>query len=202
MFTKDHDDRDDKKVWLSGDEVYTLLDATDDKTKRIAYSLGVRCGLRSEEIADVRPADIQTDAEAGEYLIVRDGKGDKYRETPIPSELANTIQTAAEYRPEPPDDPIVTSQSSSPGASTRTLRNWIADTRDQLADETGDDRWMYLTFHDLRRTWATLLKGAEVDSLLVCDWGGWDDLETFLEHYRGSYAPDVQARERQKVAWL
>ena len=69
-------------------------------------------------------------------------------------------------------------------------------------DETGDDRWEYLTFYDLRRTWATLLNGAEVDSLLVCDWGGWDDLETFLDHYRGSYAPDVQARERQNVEWL
>ena len=81
---------------------------------------------------------------------------------PIQSELANTVETAAEYRPEPPDDPIVTSQSSTPDASTRTLRNWVADTHEQLADETGDDRREYLTFHDLRRTWATLLKGAEV----------------------------------------
>jgi hypothetical protein len=46
------------------------------------------------------------------------------------------------------------------------------------------------------------LKGEDVDALLVCDWGGWDNLETFLEHYRGIYSPDVQKRERGKVGWL
>jgi len=62
--------------------------------------------------------------------------------------------------------------------------------------------WQYVTPHDLRRTWATALAGAEIDPLLVCDWGGWSDLETFLEHYRGTYSPDVQRRELQKVGWL
>jgi len=27
-------------------------------------------------------------------------------------------------------------------------------------------------------------------------------LETFLEHYRGTYSPEVQRRELEKVAWL
>jgi len=162
----------------------------------------VRCGLRSEEVTQVRPADIHHDSEAGAFLIVQEGKGDKYRETPIPESLANTISTAAEYRPEPATEPIVTSQSSTPGASTRTLRNWIEATRGELAAETEDGRWRQLTFHDLRRTWATQLKGEDVDALLVLDWGGWSDMDTFLEHYRGTYAPDVQAREREKVGWL
>jgi integrase len=95
----------------------------------------------------------------------------------------------------------ITTQPSTKGASTRTLRRWIEATREDLA-ETEDPRWTHLTFHDLRRTWATQLKGEKVDALLVCDWGGWDDLETFLEHYRGTYAPDVQKRERRKVEWL
>lgn len=201
MFTQDHDGKDGKKVWLGTDEVDQLLAQPANETKRIAYALGVRCGLRSEEITDVRPADI-VDSDAGKFLLVRDGKGSKYREAPIPPELANTVRTAAEYRPEDRDEPIVTSQSSTSGATTRTLRRWIEADREALADETGDGRWEYLTMHDLRRTWATQLKGANVDSLLVCDWGGWEDLETFLDHYRGTYAPDVQLREREKVAWL
>lgn len=201
MFTQDHDGKDGKKVWLGTEEVDQLLTQPENETKRIAYALGVRCGLRSEEITDVRPADI-VDSDAGKFLIVRDGKGSKYREAPIPPELANTIRTAAEYRPEDKDEPVVTSQSSNSGATTRTLRRWIEADREALAAETGDERWEYLTMHDLRRTWATQLKGANVDSLLVCDWGGWEDLETFLDHYRGTYAPDVQAREREKVSWL
>jgi hypothetical protein len=34
------------------------------------------------------------------------------------------------------------------------------------------------------------------------DFGGWEDIETFLEHYRGSYSPAVQRRELSKVDWL
>jgi integrase len=200
MFTEPHDERDDKMVWLSSAEVDQLLDAADGPNQRLAYQLGVRCGLRSEEVTDVTPQDIQRQ-DGGPILLVREGKGDKYRETPIPPSVANTIETAAEYRDEPDDYPIVTSQSSTKGASTRTLRRWIESTREGLAD-TEDPRWDNLTFHDLRRTWATQLKGEDVDALLVCDWGGWDDLETFLEHYRGTYAPDVQKRERRKVDWL
>lgn len=56
--------------------------------------------------------------------------------------------------------------------------------------------------HDLRRTWATSLRSADVDAMVVCDWGGWDDLETFLDHYRGVHSPEAQKRERNKVDWL
>jgi hypothetical protein len=36
----------------------------------------------------------------------------------------------------------------------------------------------------------------------VCEWGGWNDLETFLEHYKGVMTPEGQLREREKVDWL
>ena len=200
MNLQEHDDRDDMKVWLSQSEVGQLLDATEGPNERLAYALGARCGLRSEEITQVTPADV-VDSDAGPMLLVRSGKYDKYRETPISPELKNTIETAAEYREEGDEYPIVMSQSGERGVSTRTLRRWLEARREQLA-ETGDSRWQYVTMHDLRRTWATQLKGAEVDALLVCDWGGWEDLETFLDAYRGTYAPDVQLRERAKVEWL
>lgn len=38
--------------------------------------------------------------------------------------------------------------------------------------------------------------------MVVCDWGGWDDLDAFLDHYRGTSTPEVQKREREKVDWL
>jgi integrase len=78
----------------------------------------------------------------------------------------------------------------------------MSNTRQQLADDTDDDRWLHVSFHDLRRTWATSLASRDVDALIVCDWGGWSDLDTFLEHYRGVYSPEAQARERAKVDWL
>jgi integrase len=71
-----------------------------------------------------------------------------------------------------------------------------------LQEATDDFGWQYLGMHDLRRTWATSLRSADVDAMVVCDWGGWDDLDTFLDHYRGTHTPEAQLREREKVDWL
>lgn len=99
-------------------------------------------------------------------------------------------------RPEPADAPLV-------DVNPRTLRRWVEKYAEALAEETGDEGWRDLSAHDFRRTWATLLAGAEeVDPLLVCQWGGWEDLETFLEHYRGAYSPEVQREARESVGWL
>lgn len=200
MNLREHEKRDDMKVWLSADEIDQLLELVDgESNKRFAFALAARCGLRSEEVSKVTPEDV-VDSEAGPMVIVRSGKGDKYRETPIPADLKREIDAAAEFRPHPNDWPVVTSQSDSRGVSTRTIRRWIEDARQTLAQE--DSRWQHLTMHDLRRTWATHLKSEDVDAMLVCDWGGWDDLETFLKAYRGDFTPEAQRRERAKVDWL
>ena len=195
MNLKAHSNRDDMKVWLSQTEVNQLIEQADGTQQRIAFSLGARCGLRSHEVLDVAPEDV-VDTDAGTMLRVWHGKGDQYRETPVPRDLATTIRTI--------DDVRDASASSSllEITSTRSLRRWIQTAADRLQDETGDEGWNHLGFHDLRRTWATALASADVDALLVCDWGGWNDLETFLEHYRGTYSPEAQQRERGKVGWL
>jgi len=195
MNLKQHKSRDDMKVWLSESEVEQLLEATADTKQRIALALGVRCGLRSHEVLDVAPEDV-VDTDAGTMLRVWHGKGDKFRETPVPRDLATTISTVDDFRSESSDVSLVDL------TSTRSLRRWVKRPARQLEEETGDEGWSYLSFHDLRRTWATSLAGADVDPMLVLDWGGWNDLETFLEHYRGSYSPEVQRQQREKVDWL
>jgi integrase len=74
--------------------------------------------------------------------------------------------------------------------------------REELEASTGDEGWQYLGFHDLRRTWAMQLLGGDVDAMVVCNRGGWSDLETFLDHYRGTSTPEAQRRERAKVEGL
>ena len=83
----------------------------------------------------------------------------------------------------------------------QVMRRVEPSTVTKLVDDE-DTGWSYLTFHDLRRTWATALASEDVDPLLVCDWGGWNDLETFLVHYRGTFSPEAQKRARDGVAWL
>ncbi|AXR77700.1 site-specific integrase [Natrarchaeobaculum sulfurireducens] len=195
MNLQQHANRDDMKVWLSQSEVAQLLEVAQDTQQRLAFSLGARCGLRSHEVLDVSPEDV-VNTDAGTVLRVWHGKGDQFRETPVPRDLATTIRTVADVRDAPASTPLLEI------STTRSLRRWLAAAADELADETNDDGWRYLGFHDLRRTWATALAAADVDPLLVIDWGGWNDLETFLEHYRGTYSPEAQQREREKVAWL
>jgi len=196
MFTRPHEERDDPKVWLSQDETETLIDAVDDTERQIALALGARCGLRSAEVLDVTPSDISETDVIGSMVKVTDAKGGKPRQTPIPATLKAQIETADEYREESSTEPIISV------STTQSLRNWIQDASETVVDDTGNDDWLQLSFHDLRRTWATHLVSQDVDPLVVCDWGGWQDLETFLDHYRGSYSPDAQRRERSKVDWL
>jgi integrase len=187
------------KVWLSESEVDQLLEHAIHSRAKIAFALGVKCGLRSHEIISVQPSDI-ADSDVGPMLRIR-GKGDKFRETPLPPDLQTTIETAIEFRHAPDSAPVVLNNNDEK-TTTRTLRNWLATTREQLVDETDEPYWDELSFHDLRRTWATALASQDVDPLICCDWGGWSDLDTFLNHYRGTFSPDAQRRERDKVDWL
>ncbi|GGK63456.1 tyrosine-type recombinase/integrase [Haloarcula sebkhae] len=195
MNLENYDDQDGMKAWLSEQEVQQLLDQFDDTEKRIAVSLAVRCGLRSAEVLDIAPEHV-VDTDAGTMLRVwQSAKTGEYRETPIPPNLATTIRTVGDVREEPTDAPLVDS-------TTRTLRRWMDRATSDLLEETGDDGWQFVGMHDLRRTWATSLRSADVDAMVVCDWGGWDDLQTFLDHYRGTHTPEAQLREREKVDWL
>jgi integrase len=200
MNLQQHANRDDYKVWLSEQEVPTLLEHAPNASAKIAFGLGAYCGLRSFEVAKVQPDDIH-DTDAGRVLRIV-GKGQKYREVPIGQDLATQIQTAAEFRDDPPGYPIVQSQSSSRTVPTRTLRRWLASAAKLAAEDTGDRAWHYLSMHDLRRTWATNLAAAGVDPMILLSWGGWSDIETFRDAYRGEYAPSAHRREREKVDWL
>jgi integrase len=194
MFFEKHDERDDYKIWLSQEEIETFLTATSDSQHQLAFELAVRCGLRSDEVLRVCPRDLK-DTEAGRMLRVDSAKSDGKRQTPIPYQVATRIEAINDVRPEPNDEPLI-------DRTTRTLRRWISATGEELEAETDEEMWGYLTMHDLRRTWATSLKGADVDAMIVCDWGGWSDLDTFLDHYRGKFSPEAQRQQREKVDWL
>lgn len=198
MFWEQDSDSGYYRVWLAQDEVELLLDHTDDRMHQLAFELGVRCGLRSKEILQVAPADLR-DTKAGNMLVVDSAKSDGHRQTPVPGELAARIETVGEVRTDlGPEEPII-------DASTRTLRRWISGTCEEIAyreDTQYSEMWQNVSMHDLRRTWATSLKGEDVDAMVVCDWGGWSDLDTFLEHYRGVFSPEAQRKQREKVEWL
>lgn len=192
MFWDKHDDGDGYRMWLSEEETKQLISEAHTDRARLAFQLGVRCGLRSDEIIRVTPTDA-VDTEAGWMIRVDSAKTEEKRQTPAPDVVAGMLRAYGSGQD--PDEPVI-------DVTTRTIRNWVSDAARRLQEREGEEMWQYVSPHDLRRTWATNLKGADVESLIVCDWGGWSDLETFLDHYRGAFSPDAQRRQREKVAWL
>jgi hypothetical protein len=44
--------------------------------------------------------------------------------------------------------------------------------------------------------------GDPTDAEMVLEWGGWNDQETFLDHYKGRFSPEAQRRARESVERL
>jgi len=194
MRLEDYDSKDGKKVWLDRAEVEQLLATAGSTEKTIAFQLAARCGLRRHEVVDVTPPDVvQTDL--GPRVRVWDGKGDKHREVPVPGELHTTIDVFGEQRADSADTALV-------DKSERTVERWVSRAGEELYAETGDVGWTYVGPHDLRRTWGTLLVETGVEPGMIMTWGGWEDWDTFREHYLGAYSPEMERRQAALVPWL
>lgn len=191
MFAEPFENRDGFRIWLDLEETYQLLAAAASREEKIAFSLGVRSGLRVAEIVDVEAKDVVSTS-AGPRIRVWHSKGKEYRETPTTKDMLARAETMADLQGE---------ETNLVDRSPRWVQRHLSAVVEQLT-ENGDEMWRHVTPHDLRRSWATLMSADIDDPLLIMDWGGWEDIETFLEHYRGSYSPVVQRRELQKVDWL
>jgi integrase len=193
MRLKDYQSKEDgKRVWLSEQEMQLLLSKTPPNHPQhdAALLLAGRCGLRRQELVDVTPADLQQ-TDTGQIVRVWEGKGDKYREVPAPAELWNIalgMQRAPDYS-------LVDRDPS-------TVYTWVRRAAEKAYAETGDDGWQFVGPHDLRRSWGVRLLESGVLPSVVMEWGGWDDWETFRNHYLAEFSPEALRRERSKVSWL
>lgn len=193
MRLDDHAEADGMRVWLSQNELATLLDEAQGTEQQIAFKLGGQAGLRRDELTQVTYNDFRH-APQGFLRVWADyAKRDKYRETPIPDSLEETVIGEAIDRAGLPDDPVV-------NRAGNTVYRWVKRAADRLRVETGDDGWKFLSPHDLRRTWAGhLLWDCGVLPPVVMDWGGWEDWKTFRDNYLGEMSPAAAQRERSKA---
>jgi Site-specific recombinase XerD len=178
-----------KAVWLNDPEMTELIGQATEDHQRFALGLMGRSGLRvSEAIAVVEDDLIET--EAGKMVRVWSGKGDKYREAPVTEEVFWMGKAMGRGM-----SPIIRH-------AKRTVQSWVEKFAGEMFLETEDVGWTYVSAHDLRRSWATMLIQAEVEPLLVMEYGGWSSWEVFRDHYMDIHSPDFQRQEREKVPWL
>jgi integrase len=191
MRLKDYAERDGKRVWLSERELQTLADQLSaDREQSAAFILLGRCGLRRKEAVDITPADL-VPTDHGHVVRVWEGKGEKYREVPAPDDLT----TLALGMGRDPDESLVTVADS-------TLWDWVHQAALACQAETDDAGWQYVGPHDLRRSWGVRMLESGVLPSVVMEWGGWEDWQTFRDHYLSEFSPEALRRERGKVSWL
>ena len=96
------------------------------------------------------------------------------------------------------DDPVI-------DVGKRTVQRWVTDAAEELAVETGDDNWLEVSAHDLRRSWAASvfyrLNGSDVVKSVIMRWGGWSNQQVFEQNYLGR-EPDELAAELMDEAGL
>jgi len=194
MQTRPYDGRDSRKLWLSREDQPLVLGAVadDQPRRRIAMQLGLH-GLRTDEVVDVEPQHFETlSGSESDRLVIPDGKTGR-REVPVSDDLARRVQMLKGARGMRKDEPVI-------NRSKRSIREWITGVRETIAEETGDERWLDLGMHDLRRTWATdgyyslAFQGIPIAEQLIMSWGGWAHTSTGRQTFRSDYLGPVPDR--------
>ncbi|MFC7069506.1 site-specific integrase [Halobaculum lipolyticum] len=204
--TRPYDGKSGRRVWLSRSEQDRLVDQfAESPRKALALRLGL-CGLRADEIPRVAREHVrQIDAEREAYkLVIPTAKRGK-RETPLPEETKTLLVTTANARGLAKDEPVI-------DRVTKTVQRWASTAAEQLDDAEPAKAWNHVTFHDLRRTWATdtfytlAFHGVPIAEELTMGWGGWAMSEsgrrTFRENYLGPEPDHIAHQAMEKAALL
>lgn len=187
----DYPKKNGKRVWLTSKEIGHLINEGQTAEQRIAFTLGGRAGLRRSEIVSVTRNDFVHGPEGFVRVWEDYAKRDRYREAPIPDDLAPFVEGVTQGKE--PDAPVVDVDGS-------TVYRWVRRAAERLHAETGDRGWQHLDVHDLRRSWGGhLLWNCGLHPWVVKEFGGWTDWQTFEEHYMGEMTPEARDRERGKI---
>jgi len=179
-----------RRIWMNDNE-YDLVTnwySNTDYERHIALGM-LGSGLRLGEALGVEYRDVMTDNV--DKLRIRSSKTG-YREVVIGDDLAGNLRAIKSAKSARQTDPVIEQ-------GRRTVQSWVKEIGEELSqNDERRDEWSYLSPHDLRRSWASLLywdlsHPNSVD--IVMELGGWSDRETFEEHYLGP----LPSRIEQKV---
>lgn len=175
------------KCWMTREESEKLAQAAgrEDWEREIAIELMTECGLRSDEVPKVTPGDISYSEEGECWFLWVEGKNTeggepKMRDAWVPEETERNVSKYVRERGLSEDEPIISVSASS-------VRRWIKEAAKDLAVETGEEDWGYVSSHDCRRSWATwhlVERPDPVDVRTMMAVGGWssyDAIEPYLD---------------------
>jgi integrase len=170
------DSGDVTKCWLSPDELSTLERAAgeDGWEREISVQLMGRCGLRASEVSYPGDNHLRHSEDGGVWLFEVRGKNtkgghQKTRDAWMPDDVADDVHKYSRERQLDPSESWV-------DVSTPSVRRWVKEAAKAIADDLDEPRWLSVSSHDLRRSWATYhLVERQVDVRTMMSIGGWSD---------------------------
>ena len=182
-----HEDR--TKVWMTDEEIEDLRRAAASYRDDVIIQQGAFVGLRAFEMPQVQPQHIKQTENGSYRLRVPEGKdttgnGGKPRDAFLPADVERDLRQFQRNENIAPKDPFI-------DLTERGIRAAVKRTAEAAAEETGDEDFLEVSSHDLRRRFAQrLLVDEDVNPRVVMQVGGWDSFQA-IEPYLNAPTPDV-----------
>jgi len=148
------------------------------------FELLVNTGLRVSELAALTTDDVQISKRKG-CVIVRAGKGGKYREVPMNADARNAVQRYLDVRPRSTDTQLFLGERGplKRGAVAKVVRKigWKGAGEPNLSP------------HDLRHTCFTNMAKNGVDLKTIADLAGHSDVKLTAKYYIATTDQDREA---------
>lgn len=184
---------------LDADQLELFLAETERHSARdqaIIYVL-LYCGLRRAECAGLDLADMAISARAGEVRVF--GKGGQVRSVPVPVRVRRRVEAWLLERGSAPG-PLWYGQKRSTGGGARAqgtgrlTAQGVTRLVERIAAAARLDR--AVTAHDLRHTFAHLLREGGADVAQIQKWMGHSSVTTTARYFRASKAEQRAVMDR------
>ncbi len=184
------------KCWLDyPDEIDDLAKAAreDDWEREIAILLMGYVGPRASGVCSARPSGVSFNSDGDYWELELRGKNTKggeknIRDAYLPRRVKDMLDIYTDERGIKADEPYV-------DASVSTIRRWVTEAAKRMYKQTGNERWLSVSSHDLRRSWATHhLVERDVPVRVMMEIGGWSSYEA-IEPYLTKPTPETIGRE-------
>jgi integrase len=162
-----------------------------------------------QQVPGVRPRDLRerdVDGDLRYFLDVRgkdtraEADGPKERTAWVPSDTWKTARRYINRNNFAPDEPLIRSQKGG-SLARQSARRVVKDVARAAYEETGREKFLDVSSHDLRRFWAShLLQKQDVNPSVLMKLGGWERFES-VEPYLRDPRPEVVADEMIAAEW-
>jgi len=179
------DSSDRAKCWLSfPDEIKRVEEQARkrDWEQEVAVQIMARVGARASGVLSARPENLRWNSDGEYWELELRGKNTKggektIRDAYVPDRVKENLDRYQSERGI--GDPEQYVQKSED-----TVRRWVREITDEIAEETGNERWYAVSSHDLRRSWATHHLVEENRAVRVMmevgGWSSYDAIEPYL----------------------